>query len=149
MRAVVQRVSSATVAVDGEVVGQIGKGLAALVGMGAGDDGRDVEYMIEKLLGLRVFQDEAEKMNLSVCDVKGSLLLVPNFTVCGDCRKGRRPSFTAAAPPERAEQLFNDLVAAASNRLSEVAAGVFGAHMRVSIANDGPVTLLIDSKREF
>ena len=120
-----------------------------LVGMAPDDDGRDAEYMIEKLLGLRVFEDGAEKMNLSVCDVQGGLLLVPNFTLYGDCRKGRRPSFTGAAPPESAEQLFNDLVAAASGRLEQVAAGVFGAHMSVSIANDGPVTFLIDSKREF
>jgi D-tyrosyl-tRNA(Tyr) deacylase len=131
------------------VAGEIGGGLAALVGMGPEDDARDVEYMVDKLLGLRVFQDDAEKMNLSVCDVQGGLLLVPNFTLYGDCRKGRRPSFTGAAPPERAEQLFNDLVAAASGRLQGVAAGVFGAHMSVSITNDGPVTLLIDSKREF
>ncbi|MFQ5809783.1 MAG: D-aminoacyl-tRNA deacylase [Armatimonadota bacterium] len=149
MRVVVQRVSSASVAVNGEVAGEIGKGLAALVGVGPDDDARDVQYLIDKLLGLRVFEDDAEKMNLSVSDVQGGLLLVPNFTLYGDCRKGRRPSFTAAAPPERAEQLFNDLVTAASGRLKQVAAGVFGAHMSVSIANDGPVTLLLDSKREF
>jgi len=149
MRAVVQRVSSGSVAVDGAVVGQIGNGLAVLVGMGAGDDEADVEYMVQKLLGLRVFEDDAEKMNLSVCDVDGGLLLVPNFTVYGDCRKGRRPSFIGAAPPERAEQLFSDLVAAASARLDQVAAGTFGAHMTVNIANDGPVTVLIDSGREF
>ena len=149
MRVVVQRVSSADVAVEGEVVGRIGRGLAALVGVGAEDDERDVEYIIDKLLGLRVFEDEAGKMNLSVCDVQGGLLLVPNFTLYGDCRKGRRPSFTRAAPPERAEKLFDDLVTAASGRLDEVASGVFGAYMSVNIANDGPITLLIDGRREF
>ena len=149
MRAIVQRVSSASVAVDGEVAGQIGRGLAVLVGMRAGDGGQDVEYIINKLVGLRVFEDDAERMNLSVCDVEGGLLLVPNFTVYGDCRKGRRPSFTAAAPPEQAEKLFGELVATASTRVSHVAAGVFGAHMAVTIVNDGPVTLLIDSEREL
>ena len=149
MRTIVQRVSSASVAVNGEVVGKIGKGLAVLVGMGAGDEAHDVEYVLEKLVGLRVFEDDAGKMNLSVCDMEGGLLLVPNFTLYGDCRRGRRPSFTAAAPPERAEELFADLVAAASVRVSQVAAGVFGAHMTVNIVNDGPVTLLIDSEREF
>jgi len=149
MRAVVQRVSCASVSVNGEVVGQIGKGLAVLVGMGAGDEAPDVEYITDKLVGLRVFEDEADKMNLSVGDVKGGLLLVPNFTLYGDCRKGRRPSFTAAAPPERARELFDDLADAASARVSEVATGVFGAHMTVNIVNDGPVTILIDSRREF
>ncbi len=149
MRAVVQRVSRAQVSVDGQVVGEIGLGLVALIGAHAADSSADAEYVVEKLVGLRAFEDPEGKMNLTVRDVHGGLLLVPNFTLCGDCRRGRRPSFTEAADRETAERLFAEAADIARGLLSQVATGDFGAKMTVLIENDGPVTLLLDSRREF
>ncbi|MBN2219108.1 MAG: D-tyrosyl-tRNA(Tyr) deacylase [Kosmotogaceae bacterium] len=148
MRAVVQRVSSASVVVDGKVTGKIDKGLLVLVGIGREDDERDVEWLVDKTLNLRIFEDENDKMNLSLIDVSGSLLAISQFTVMGDARRGRRPSFTDAAEPEVAKELFNDFLRMASKTV-KVETGVFQAHMDVELVNSGPVTILLDSKRVF
>ena len=149
MKAVVQRVSEASVEVGGEIVGRIGPGLMVLVGCAEGDDDADVRYMADKLANLRIFEDDEGKMNLSVAEAGGQMLLVPNFTLCGDCRKGRRPSFTGACAPERAEELVNDLAAFIAGTGLGVERGVFGAKMSVSLINEGPVTLLLSSDRTF
>jgi D-tyrosyl-tRNA(Tyr) deacylase len=149
MRAVVQRVTRASVTVDGQVVGRIAHGMLVLLGVGDDDGQADVEFMVEKLLGLRIFSDDEGKMNRSLVDCGGAMLVVSQFTLLGDCRKGRRPSFVKAAPPELGEQLYEQFVRDASARGVEVATGVFRAHMDVELVNDGPVTLLIDSKRQF
>ena len=149
MRAVIQRVSHARVLIRGEVVGQIGRGLLALVSFGHDDTDEDLQFMVNKIAGLRMFEDEQGRMNLSVEDIGGGILVVPNFTIHGDCRKGRRPSFTAAAPPEQAEELFDQFVRMMADRGLTTASGKFGAHMHVELANDGPVTLLLDSKKLF
>jgi len=149
MRAVVQRVASASVAVGGEVIARIEAGLLVFAGVAQGDEPRDVEYLAHKLCELRVFADEAGRMNRSVIDAGGALLVVSQFTLLADCRRGRRPSFDAAAPPARAEALYNDLLARLRARGLTVAAGVFQAHMDVASVNDGPVTLLLDSRRLF
>ncbi|MEQ8786054.1 MAG: D-aminoacyl-tRNA deacylase [Pirellulaceae bacterium] len=147
MRTVVQRVTSASVTVDDQVVGRIDHGMLVLLGV-ADDDGRDdVDYLVEKLLGLRIFADDEGKMNRSLLDSGGAMLVVSQFTLLGDCRKGRRPSFIKAAPPELGEQLYNEFVQAVASRGVQVATGVFRAHMDVELVNDGPVTLLLDSKR--
>lgn len=148
MRAVVQRVSHALVRVDGEVTGEIHQGLLVLVGFAPGDTDADLEWMAEKLQGLRVFGDAEGNMNLAVGDVGGAVLLVPNFTLYADCRKGRRPGFSNAAPPERAAELFRQFCEKMSQRVP-VQRGVFGAHMHVELTNDGPVTLLLDSSKLF
>lgn len=147
MRAVLQRVARASVTVDGEVVGQIEHGFAILLGVAAGDQESDAQYLADKTVGLRVFDDEQGKMNLSIQDVKGSALVVSQFTLLGDCRKGRRPSFIDAAPPEVAERLYETFVAALAIAGVTVATGRFRTHMRVSIENDGPVTMLLDSRK--
>ncbi len=147
MRAVLQRVTRASVTVDGEVVGQIEHGFAILLGVAAGDQESDAQYLADKTVGLRVFDDEQGKMNLSIQDVKGSALVVSQFTLLGDCRKGRRPSFIDAAPPEVAERLYETFVAALAIAGVTVATGRFRTHMRVSIENDGPVTMLLDSRK--
>ncbi|MFQ5965995.1 MAG: D-aminoacyl-tRNA deacylase [Acidimicrobiia bacterium] len=144
MRAVVQRVSRASVAVDGETVSEIGPGLCVLVGVTDGDDSGDAEVLAQKLAGLRIFGDEDDKMNLSVSDVGGSVLVVSQFTLYGDVRKGRRPSFTRAAPAETAEELILELVDRLQAEDLDVVTGSFGARMRVDLTNDGPVTLVID-----
>jgi D-tyrosyl-tRNA(Tyr) deacylase len=149
MRAVVQRVSSASVTVDGRVSGAIGAGLLVLVGVGPLDTGADVAWMSEKLRTLRVFEDEAGKMNRSVEDVGGRLLVVSQFTLYGDCRKGRRPSFDGAAPPELGGRMYDALVEALRASGLRVETGVFGAAMQVGLVNDGPVTLLLDSQKVF
>ncbi len=149
MRAVIQRVSHARVLIRGEVVGQIGRGLLALVSFGHDDTDEDLQFMVNKIAGLRMFEDEQGRMNLSVEDIGGGILVVPNFTIHGDCRKGRRPSFTAAAPPEQAEELFDQFVRMMADRGLTTASGKFGAHMHVELVNDGPVTLLLDSKKLF
>jgi D-tyrosyl-tRNA(Tyr) deacylase len=148
VRAVVQRVSSASVVVDGKVTGKIDKGLLVLVGIGREDDERDVEWLVDKTVNLRIFEDENDKMNLSLIDVSGSLLAISQFTVMGDARKGRRPSFTDAAEPEVARGLFNDFLQMASKTV-RVETGIFQAHMDVELVNSGPVTILLDSKRVF
>ncbi len=149
MRAVIQRVSRARVSAEGEVVGAIGKGLLVLAAVESGDDDKDVAFLSKKILNLRLFSDAAGKMNLSVRDVGGSLLLVSQFTLFGDCRKGNRPSYSRASPGGEAEALYQTLLS--SLRESEVAveAGRFQAMMEVSLVNDGPVTVIVDSRREI
>jgi len=149
VRAVVQRVQRASVTVDDSEVGAIGNGLAVLVGIGEDDTEKDVKYLSRKIAGLRIFEDAEGKMNLSVLDTGGGLLLISQFTLYGDCRKGRRPSFTSAASPERAEQLYEKLDDALRGRGLDVETGVFQAEMAVHLVNDGPVTLLLDSKKAF
>ncbi|PNU21761.1 D-tyrosyl-tRNA(Tyr) deacylase [Geothermobacter hydrogeniphilus] len=149
MRAVLQRVSEARVRVDNEIVGEIGPGLLVLLGVGRGDDERDVVYLAEKTAGLRIFEDDGGKMNLSVSDIGGAVLAVSQFTLFGDCRKGRRPGFAAAAPPDEAKRLYQLFVDRLRQRGLPVATGVFQADMKVELANDGPVTMLLDSNREF
>lgn len=149
MRAVVQRVSRAEVRVAGEVIGKIARGFMVLVGAGADDAAADVTYLADKIVGLRVFPDAQGQMNLALSEIGGAVLLVSQFTLYGDCRKGRRPSFVRALAPEAAEALYDQLVAEVRARGVEVATGKFRAMMDVELVNDGPVTLLLDSKREF
>ena len=149
MRAVVQRVLEASVTVAGRTVAEIGHGLAVLLGVGEGDGEAEAKYMAAKIAGLRVFEDGAGKMNLSVVDCGGAVLLVSQFTLYGDCRKGRRPSFTRAAAPEAAERLYGLVAEELRARGLEVQTGVFQEHMAVALVNDGPVTLLLDSDRTF
>jgi D-tyrosyl-tRNA(Tyr) deacylase len=144
MRLVLQRVSQAEVTVAGRAVGSIGRGLLLLVGFAPEDDVAQIEYWARRVPEFRIFEDSAGKMNLSVLDVEGKILAVPNFTLIADVRKGRRPSFSPAAPPEQAEALFAEFVTALRGRGVEVASGEFGAHMRVALVNDGPVTLVLD-----
>ncbi len=133
--------------VDGEVVGEIGSGLMVLAGCGDGDSAEDVQWLAEKIANLRIFGDEEGKMNLSVLDTGGSVLVVPNFTLYADCRKGRRPSFTGACDPKVADGLVRSLADQLAEAGLVVERGVFGAHMHVTITNDGPVTLLLSSDR--
>lgn len=148
MRAVVQRVKSSSVLVNHEVVGSISKGFNVLLGVEEGDSVEDMRYIADKLLGLRIFEDEGEKMNLSIEDVGGEMLIISQFTLLGDARKGRRPSFIKAAQPDRANELYEELCKVLSERV-RVEKGVFRAYMEVNIVNDGPVTLLLDSKKVF
>jgi len=145
MRAVVQRVSEAEVKVDGKIVGKISDGLMVLLGVQKDDTEKDLDWMLEKILNLRIFEDETGKMNLSLLEKGGQLMLVSQFTLLGDARKGRRPSFTEAAPPDKAKEIFDRFVKKASERV-HVETGVFQAHMLVSLTNDGPVTIFIDTK---
>lgn len=149
MRAVVQRVSSSKVTVDGEVTGEINKGLLVLLGVTHEDTSKDVDYIIDKVLNLRIFEDENEKMNLSLKDVGGELLVVSQFTLYGDCRKGRRPSFSSAARPEVATKLYEEFIEKARKEGRVTKTGQFGAHMMVDLTNDGPVTILLESNRDF
>lgn len=145
MIAVVQRVSHAAVSVAGAVVGQIGKGLVVLLGVAHDDTEADSSLLAQKIANLRIFQDEQEKMNLSVAEIGGALLVISQFTLLADCRKGRRPSFHLAAPPEQATRLYEHFLAACSGLGLPVAHGIFQAMMLVEIHNDGPVTLIVDS----
>jgi D-tyrosyl-tRNA(Tyr) deacylase len=149
MRAVVQRVSQAEVKIDGQVVAAVGPGILVLLGVGHDDDPKDATYLAEKVINLRIFADEQEKMNRSLLDIGGSLLVVSQFTLWGDCRKGRRPSFVAAADPVKAEPLYNGFIQHAREQGVTVASGKFQEMMQVSLVNDGPVTLLLDSKKTF
>lgn len=149
MRAVVQRVSRASVTVAGEVTGEIGRGFLVLLGVAEDDSQDDVIYMAQKIAGLRVFEDAEGKMNLSLADVVGGVLVVSQFTLLGDCRKGRRPSFVKAARPEQANRLYRSFVAELTGLGIPAAEGRFQEHMDVELVNDGPVTLLLDSRREF
>ncbi len=149
MRAVVQRVSEASVMVDGQTVGAIRQGLMVLLGVARGDTSGDAVYLAEKTCGLRIFEDQQGKMNRSVEDISGSVLVVSQFTLLGDCRKGRRPGFTDAAEPELADKLYEEYVALLRQRGITVATGVFRAEMKVGLVNDGPVTMLLDSRKQF
>lgn len=149
MRAVVQRVSSASVSVGGEVVGRIGSGLLVFVGVGRTDGPEDVQYIGSKICDLRIFADGDGRMNRSVVETGGALLVVSQFTLLADCRKGRRPSLDGAATPALAEALYNELIRGLRQKGLTVATGVFQAHMDVALVNDGPVTMLLDSRRGF
>ncbi|MHC4062509.1 MAG: D-aminoacyl-tRNA deacylase [Planctomycetota bacterium] len=149
MRAVIQRVLQAKVEVDNRPVGKIDRGLLVYLGVGRGDTDTDAEFMAEKLVNLRIFADEARKMNLSVQDVGGGILLVSNFTLQGDCRKGRRPGFDAAAEPALANQLYEKVGELIAQQGVTVEKGVFGEYMHVESINDGPVIFLLDSSRLF
>ena len=149
MRAVVQRVSRARVTVDGEITGEIGSGSLVLLGVSAKDLEADADYLVEKVLNLRIFEDGAGKMNLSLLDVKGGLLVVSQFTLYGDTRHGRRPSFIDAAPPEQANRLYEYFVARAREQVIQVGTGRFQAMMDVELVNDGPVTIILDSEKTF
>lgn len=149
MRAVVQRVSEARVRVDGKVTGQIGPGLVVLLGVAKTDNAAASEQLAEKVLGLRLFGDEQGRMNQSVEEVGGAVLAVSQFTLYGDCRKGRRPSFDRAAPAEQARALYEEFVAALRRRGARVETGVFQAMMEVELVNDGPVTVLVDTERAY
>ena len=149
MRAVVQRVSEAQVEVENKTVGRVGKGLLVYLSVGKGDTQADAEFIAEKIVNLRIFADEAGKMNRSILEVRGGILLVSNFTLHGDCRKGRRPSFDAAAEPAMAQQLYEKVAEMTAQPGVTVEKGVFGAYMQVGSINDGPVTFLLDSSRLF
>jgi D-tyrosyl-tRNA(Tyr) deacylase len=149
VRVLLQRVSRASVSVEGQVVGSIGPGLVALVGVAKGDSAKDAQYLAEKVVGLRIFSDSEGKFNLSVQDVRGSVLAVSQFTLLADSRKGRRPSFTEAAAPAEAQALFEFLVSAVAKTGLTVQTGRFQTHMLVEILNDGPVTILLDSRDKF
>lgn len=147
MRAVVQRVAKASVTVEGSVVGAIDKGLLVLVGVAEGDTDKDIRYLADKVTGLRIFEDENGKMNLSVKDIGGEILSVSQFTLCGDCRKGKRPSFDKAAAPETAVEFYEKFNELCRQQGLPVKTGQFRAHMEVELINDGPVTILLDSSK--
>ena len=149
MRAVVQRVSSARVTVDERVTGEIAEGLLVLLGVQEGDGPSDVQYIASKIRDLRIFSDDAEKMNLSVLDRQGGVLVVSQFTLAGDARNGRRPSFASAAPPQIARALYEDVVRELKTSGLRVETGEFQAMMQVALVNDGPVTILLDSRKTF
>lgn len=148
MRAVLQRVSRASVTVAGEVIGQIDRGILVLLGVEPDDTDEDARQLADKTIALRIFDDADGKMNLSLDEIGGSLLVVSQFTLLGDCRKGRRPSFIGAAPPELAQQLYNTFIAAAGSKGITIATGRFRAMMAVELVNDGPVTLILESRRK-
>ncbi len=149
MRCVIQRVSRARVLVDGETVGEIGTGILVLLGVSRGDSEKEAVYLLEKTLNLRIFEDSDGKMNLSLLDIKGDLLIVSQFTLYGDTRRGRRPSFIEAAAPEKANFLYEFFVAEARKQIKQVETGRFQAMMNVELVNDGPVTILLDSEKLF
>ena len=149
MRAVIQRVSRASVSVDGEITGKIGKGILVLLGVCDEDDDSDITYLADKITGLRIFEDEDEKMNLSLSDIEGEILVVSQFTLFGDCRKGKRPSFSSAGNPEYANKMYEKFISYIKDKGFDVQHGIFGADMKVDLLNDGPVTLLLDSKKLF
>lgn len=147
MRAVVQRVTKGSVIIEGNIFSEIGKGLVILLGVTEEDIDKDVLYMVDKILNLRIFEDEDEKMNHSLIDVKGEVLIVSQFTLYGDCRKGRRPNFMSAAKPEKANELYEQFVKLCRENEIIVKTGVFQENMKVCIENDGPVTLIVDSQK--
>jgi len=149
MRAVIQRVLEAGVTIGAERTAQIGKGLLVLLGVGSGDTAEDVRYLAEKTVHLRIFADESDRMNLSVLDIGGEILVVSQFTLYGDCRKGRRPSYADAAPPSAAEALYESYVGELRKLTGGVSTGKFQEMMKVSLVNDGPVTLLLESRKNF
>jgi D-tyrosyl-tRNA(Tyr) deacylase len=149
MRAVLQRVSGTSVEVDGQVVGRIGNGLLVYLSVGKGDGDADAEFIAEKLVNLRIFADQEGKMNRSILEVGGEILIVSNFTLHGDCRRGRRPGFDAADEPQNAQQLYEKTIQLITESGVNVEKGIFGAYMQVASVNDGPVTFLLDSTRMF
>lgn len=149
MRAVVQRVTSASVSVDNEVIGKINKGFMVLLGVGDGDTVEDMKYIADKIINLRVFEDENGKMNLSIKDIEGELLVISQFTLYGDCRKGRRPSFDKAGEPNMAKKLYEEVCEYFKTCGIVTQTGRFAADMQVSLVNDGPVTMLLDSTKLF
>jgi D-tyrosyl-tRNA(Tyr) deacylase len=149
MRAVVQRVSRARVRVNGQTTGEIGPGLLILLGVGQGDTSKEADYLLDKIIHLRIFEDPEGKMNLSLLDAGGELMVISQFTLYADCRKGRRPSFTDAGPPGEAQKLYDHFVAAARTRGVKVVTGIFQAIMEVELVNSGPVTILLDSSKNF
>jgi D-tyrosyl-tRNA(Tyr) deacylase len=146
MKALLQRVAKSSVTVEGKVVGRIAQGLVVLLGVADGDCEKDAEYLADKIVNLRIFSDDNSKFNLSALQIRAELLVISQFTLMADARKGRRPSFTLAAPPEKAETLYNCFIRRVSETGLKVQTGIFGAHMLVSIVNDGPVTIMLDSK---
>ncbi|ADQ15064.1 D-aminoacyl-tRNA deacylase [Halanaerobium hydrogeniformans] len=149
MRAVVQRVKKSTVEVDGKITGEIGPGLLVFIGIAKDDKQEDADYLLDKIINLRIFEDDEQKLNNSALDLSKDIMLVSQFTLYGDCRKGRRPSFFSAAPPNEAEKLYDYMVQEAKKSSLDIATGEFQAMMDVSLINDGPVTMLIDSKKNF
>lgn len=149
MRAVVQRVKNSKVTVDNKIVGEIEKGLLVLLGVGEEDGAKDLDYIYDKVINLRIFEDEDKKMNLSLLDIGGELLIVSQFTLYGDARRGRRPSFSSSAKPDVAEKYYEEFIARAKEEGIKTEAGVFGGDMEVELLNDGPVTILLDSEKNF
>ena len=149
MRAVIQRVKSANVKTGGEIIGEINKGFMVLLGIEAGDTREDAEYIVKKTVNLRVFDDENGKMNKSISEVNGAILMVSQFTLLGDTKKGNRPSFVRAMPPESAEPFFEEIIAMFKAAYDRIDTGEFGADMDVALVNDGPVTILLDSRKVF
>ena len=147
MRAVVQRVKNASVTVNEEVIGKISHGLLVFLGVGDGDTDADMKYIADKIIGLRIFSDADDKMNLSVTDVDGEILVISQFTLYGDCRKGRRPNFTASMEPKGAEEMYEKFICYVKDQGLKTEHGEFGADMKVSLINDGPVTLILDSSK--
>lgn len=149
MRAIVQKVSSSSVKVEDKIIGEISKGFNVLLGISKDDTTDDIKYICDKILGLRIFEDENDKMNLSIKDVNGELLVISQFTLYGDCRKGRRPNFMNAMGGDEAKKLYEETLNTLKESGIKVECGEFGAHMIVDIVNDGPVTIMLDSKKEF
>lgn len=149
MKALLQRVTGASVSIGGEVVGEIGRGLVVLVGVASGDTDKDINYLVQKIVNLRIFPDDDDRFDLSALDIRGELLLVSQFTLLANTRKGRRPSFVGAAPPDEAEKLFGEFVEQARATGLRVGTGRFQQYMQVEIHNDGPVTILLDSREKF
>lgn len=149
MRTVIQRVSRAQVKIDEKVTGAIDRGLVVFVGISADDKTKDLQWLAEKIVHLRIFEDDAGKMNRSITDIKGEMLIISQFTLYGDCRKGRRPGFSSAAPPLVAEPCYQQFVQEVRDKGIQVATGTFQADMQVELVNDGPVTLLLDSEKKF
>ncbi len=146
MRVVIQRVRKALCEIEGRTVGAIGRGMVAFLGIGKGDRLQDAKYLAEKLVNLRVFEDDKRKMNLSLAQTGGEILIIPQFTLYGNCRKGLRPNFTDAAPPEIAKDLYLKFIELMKKRITKVERGEFGARMRILVDNEGPVTLILDSR---
>ncbi|MBE7011793.1 MAG: D-tyrosyl-tRNA(Tyr) deacylase [Ruminococcaceae bacterium] len=146
MKAVIQRVKNASVEVDGKTVGEIGQGLLVFLGVGQEDNEKIAEKIVDKIYGMRIFEDENEKTNLSSSDIGAEILVISQFTLCANCRKGNRPSFIEAAPPDKANELYEYVVSLFKERFKKTETGIFGADMKVSLLNDGPFTIVLDSK---